>query len=192
MTSLAQMLVFLFRQWVGICQLTWGFQGVLSCGCVISAGWGLLYSLLLLVRAQSMIQTTEKFAFSRKRYWISFWYKSWWYLKACMTQIHLITSFIVVWRCKMAYVWITCAHWSETDLYFQLWQDKNVLQSFSAHMHCLSKVWKCSHTVYWSWSTALKTELNAQISYQEFERHGQWHKGPQVFASKTNPSKKQA
>lgn len=47
----------------------------------------------------------------------------------------------------MAYVWITCAHRSETDLYFRLWQDKNVMQSFSAHMHRIESMQVCSHTL---------------------------------------------
>lgn len=69
--------------------------------------------------------------FSSERLWISFWCQSWRY-RAGMSHIHLIISFIVVRGCAAAYVWITWAHSSETDLFFQMQRDRNDMPSFSA------------------------------------------------------------
>lgn len=136
MTYLAQTLVFPVSQWVGICQQTWGLHAVLSCGCVISAGWGLLSSLPLLVRAQSMIQIQPHLHFLKQKVMNKLLMQELavhesWHDTNTSKYIFLLYFF----GCKMAYVWITCAHWSEANHYFQLWQEKNVMQSFSACMH---------------------------------------------------------
>lgn len=121
-------------------------QTALSSGCVISAGWGLLSFLPPFLSEPNPWSKYKQISiFSSKRLWISIWCTSWQYLRAGMTHIHLIISFYCSRGYKMAYVWITCPHWNETDLYFQWWQ--NFVQSFSVCIHDVSKVFLFAHTV---------------------------------------------
>lgn len=150
-TYLVQTLVFSVRQWVGICQGTWVLQAALSCECCDSSR--LRFAPLSAPPCHGPIHdpNTNKLAFSQaKRLWIHIWCKNRLFSRAGTIQMHLIISFITVWECKMAYVRITCAHRSETDLYFQLWHNEcyaKLFFFFSAHMHRDSKVCTCAHAV---------------------------------------------
>lgn len=143
MTYLAQTLVFPLRQWVGICQQTCGLQAGPRTELRLCDFSRLRFALLSAPPCQSQIldPNTNNFAFSQAKGSISFWCKRWRHMRAGMTQIHLIMSFIAVSGCKMAYVWITSALWSETDLNIKLWQDKNVLVLSAHTFYCDKMSW---------------------------------------------------
>lgn len=93
----------------------------------------------------------------------------------------------------MAYVRITCAHRSETDLYFQLWYNENVMQSFfCSHGLHLKSMHMCSYDAKKKKprSRLLKGGLNPWIFHQEVEGHRQFHKRQKAPCTVNKPRHK--